>query len=126
MKEIYRGLLVAVPNQHDYYALGFVDECYHVVILADVLQLHMRRYGNFLTARYYISDREQSANALQKAFLSQVLGASRADYEVHYSEITGYLRTAETINIGGHNLLEELKTSLGKWLHLEIEYNKGN
>ena len=39
-----------------------------------------------------------------------------------YSEITGYLWTDEVVKIGGHDLLKEFETHLGKYLYMEIEY----
>src|SRR5437868_3327415 len=42
----------------------------------------------------------------------------------HYSEITGYLWTDENLMVGGHDLLDELRSHKGSFVHLEIAYSK--
>ena len=51
------------------------------------------------------------------------IGGIEADFNPRYSEITGYLWTDEELNVGGHDLMAELKSNVGKWLILEIVYD---
>jgi hypothetical protein len=74
-----------------------------------------------VTARYWISNMKASKDEVQEDFIQQLCGKAEAEFYVRYSEITGYLWTDEDIIIGGHDLLEELLSHLGKWLILEIE-----
>lgn len=74
-----------------------------------------------VTCRYWVTDREVTRDEAQDAFLKTLMGVGEARCRSHYSEITGYLWTDEDLNIGGHDLLAELKSHLGKWLILEID-----
>ena len=125
MKKIYRGLLTYASAEDDD-VLALLENYKHTEILAEAIEWHIAKHGDHLTARYYISDVEIAANELVEKHLKTLYGSADAEYHVHYSEITGYLWTDEEINIGGHDLLSELKTHLGKWLHLEIEYSNND
>ncbi len=74
-----------------------------------------------VTVRYWITDREATKDEAQESFIKQLSGIGETVFGSHYSEITGYLWTDEEIKIGGHDLLEELKSFVGKWLTLEID-----
>ena len=55
---------------------------------------------------------------IQMMFESETLDI---EYSHAYSEYTGYLWTDEKLVIGGHDLLNEIKGNIGKYIHLEIE-----
>ena len=76
--------------------------------------------GKKVTVRYWASDREKSPDDLKGDFIRRVMGIGRAEYTDHYSELTGYLGTDENLKIGGHDLMEELRTHVDEFLHLEI------
>jgi hypothetical protein len=79
------------------------------------------RYGDILTVRYWVSDRElESVNDAAEAYLASYYGHAEADYSMSYSEITGYLYTTEELMVGGHDLLEELKSYVGRYLLMEV------
>ena len=71
--------------------------------------------------RYAISDKPISniEEIIQDVML-YVDGVLELEYDQRFSEITGYLWTDEELNIGGHNLLNELKKEVGRYLYLEI------
>lgn len=92
--------------------------------LAKSVEWLMRIHGDFLTVRYWISDKDQPLEEIKAEFLQEVMGVASADYGHRYSEITGYLWTDEELKVGGHDLIEELKTFKGKFLHLEITFEK--
>jgi hypothetical protein len=74
-----------------------------------------------VSVRYWVTDKEitiEEANELT-ALIS--MGIADVDYGHVYSEITGYLWTNEDLKIGGHDLLEELRSNIGKWLILEVK-----
>lgn len=77
--------------------------------------------GKQVTARYWITDRECTKDEANDCFMKEVMGYGEADFGSRYSECTGYLWTDEELNIGGHDLIEELNSYIGKWLILEIE-----
>jgi hypothetical protein len=92
-------------------------------ILAEDLQGYIRKNGSNLTVRYWIADQPLSPDQLNENFLASLYGAAECDYSVRYSEYTGYLGTDEEINVGGHDLLAELKGSDGKFLRMEVEFD---
>lgn len=83
------------------------------------------KIGNkFATVRYYISDKEVSLEQAQEHFIRQLYGEIDASYSMRYSEYTGYLWTDEDLNVGGHDLLTELKSYIGKYLILIVEIDQ--
>lgn len=93
-------------------------------ILADTITGHINRYGDNLSVRYFIVDKEVSKQELEENLVKQAIGVGDASYCMHYSDITGYLWTDEDLVVGGHDLMEELRDNIGKFLHMEIEYNE--
>lgn len=80
--------------------------------------------GKQVSVRYWLSDVElEKQKLLMQSFLL-LNGMADVRYNPRYSEITGYLWTDEDLNIGGHDLLERLKSANGKWLLLEIEVHE--
>ncbi len=77
--------------------------------------------GKQVTVRYWISDKQSTKEEAQQGFIEELMGKADVDYHHAYSEITGYLWTDEDLKIGGHDLIAELKSYIGKWLILEIE-----
>jgi len=77
--------------------------------------------GKNVTVRYWLTDKQATKEAANEDFIKQLVGDARVKFLTRYSEITGYLWTDEELNIGGHNLIDELKGSVGKWLILEVE-----
>jgi len=76
--------------------------------------------GKNVTVRYWITDRQVTKDEAQEEFMQQLMGSSIIRFGANYSEITGYLWTDEDLWIGGHDLAEELRSNVGKWLILEI------
>lgn len=79
--------------------------------------------GKKATVRYWINDKKCSKSEADEAFMSTLFGSCDVGISSRYSELTGYLWTDEDLNVGGHDLLAELKSSVGKWLILEVEYD---
>lgn len=77
--------------------------------------------GKQVSVRYWISNVEKTKEELTKNMIMTMVGAVDADYDDVYSENTGYLWTEEDINIGGHDLLAELRTNIGKFVYMEID-----
>lgn len=78
--------------------------------------------GNFVTVRYYVSDKEATKDELIEDFLVNTLyGNMESEYGARYSEYTGYLWTDDDLKVGGHDLLSELEGATGKYLYMIIE-----
>ena len=91
--------------------------------LARLIADDIEEHGNFLTVRYFVSDKEKLEEELNENLIKKICGSSEADYGEHYSEMTGYLWTDNEINVGGHNLIKELENSEGKFCYLMIKYS---
>jgi hypothetical protein len=92
-------------------------------IFAELIKGFIRQHGSNLTVRYWIADQPLSPDQLNENFLASLYGAAECEYSVRYSEYTGYLGTDEEINVGGHDLLTELKSAEGKFLRMEVEFD---
>jgi hypothetical protein len=127
MIKVYNGLLVATSNGEEDDLLGLMDEDsehhWSTDILAELIEQDMYD-GEFLSVKYFISDVKMDKDTLLDSWMKTLYGEGEAEYSTHYSEITGYLWTDEEINVGGHDLLEELRSNMGKWLYMEIDYSK--
>ncbi len=77
--------------------------------------------GKQVCVRYWITDKHATADEAQEEFMNRLMGAADVKFLSHYSDVTGYLWTDEDLNVGGHDLLREFRSSLGKWLILEVE-----
>lgn len=74
-----------------------------------------------VSVRYWITDKEATKDEAQESFVRKLFGEAEVKFGARYSEITGYLWTDEDLNVGGHDLLAELRGHVGKWLILEVE-----
>lgn len=94
--------------------------------LASIIERHMWVEGDYLTVRYFVINTERRVTVEEAgvALLKRLDGEGDALYIDHYSELTGYLWTDEELRVGGHDLLQELRSNLGKYVLLEITYNQ--
>lgn len=79
-----------------------------------------------VSVSYHITDGPLNADQLTELLIAKLSGVSLAgdhdiEYFHRYSDLTGYLWTNEKLQIGGHDLIKELSTYLGKWCHLIIK-----
>lgn len=117
----YRGLL----SKHSW---GEADDILFLSSMSDPLaeQLQSDIVRKQVTARYWITDKEATKEQAQEHFVRQLVGAADCDFGSCYSEITGYLWTDEECKIGGHDVIAELRSHVGKWLILEIDVHGAN
>ena len=80
--------------------------------------------NKFVSIRYYVSNVEITLEQAEEYFIRQLYGEVDAEYEMIYSETTGYLWTNEELKVGGHDLLEEFKSFIGKYLILIAEIDE--
>lgn len=112
----YKGLLTL-------HSWGEADDILFLSSLCEPLaeQLEDDIARKQVTARYWITDRECTKDEAVEDFIGKLHGKVECDFGVRYSEITGYLWTDEKCKIGGHDLLAELRSHVGKWLILEVK-----
>lgn len=120
---IYRGFLSIGTNGEDAEVLRLGDPEDDNEWLAETIEEDIEAYGKYLSVRYYITDRSIFPDEVLPEFIKTLSGAGDACYHMCYSEMTGYLYTAEDLVVGGHDLLKELKSHVGKFCHLEISYS---
>ena len=120
--QVYDGQLALGSNGEEEDILYFADDMDTPLaeIIADAISAH----GNYLSVRYYVADTPLGEEEPTEAFFDGLYGLGSAEYWIRYSEITGYLWTDESVVVGGHDILAELKAAAGKWLWMEIVYNK--
>lgn len=116
-KKVYNGLLCLHRCDEDHDTILFLSNIEEP--LAEELS-YLK--GKNVTIRYYISDIKMTKEELDKAIINKLFGLADVDFGSNYSDYTGYLWTDEELKIGGHDLIEELKNNIDKWLYLEVEY----
>ena len=115
----FNGLLSLHHSGDAQYVL-FLSSCLNP--LADELQQKIAR--KIVSIRYWITDKQVSKEAAQEQFIQTLCGRADSRFKSQYSEITGYLWTDEFCKVGGHDLIQILKTHVGNWLHMEIDLHK--
>jgi hypothetical protein len=121
--KIYRGWVKVcdLGESSDILQL-FDDERQSGASLAESIEEDISDLGHFLTVRYWTSDQKLEPDQIKEEFIKKIYGLGFAEFDVWYSEITGYLFTRESLEVGGHDLLVELKSIDGRYLHMEIDY----
>jgi hypothetical protein len=136
---VYRGRLVAASNGEEGDLLGMIPEgdvealnarlfrayVYEgdPVILVELIRDDREDDEKYLSVRYFITDAPASPDDLESDLAAMATGDADVRYRMMYSESTGYLWTDEDFVVGGHDLAEELKSHLGKYLHMEIRFS---
>lgn len=123
--KVYRGWLTTTGNGEEYDLLGLgVEEDNDCYILAELISddLGWPRQRQ-VSVRYFVTDEPVNADTLNSELASLATGDSCIRYGMAYSEITGYLWTNEDLIVGGHDLIEELSSHKGKFLHLEVTFH---
>jgi hypothetical protein len=120
----YRGWLCEGSNGETEVLELSVAPAVRGMILSEQIAEDIRGYGSCLTVRYYTADEDIPADKVDEAFLHDLYGDTEASYGMNYSEYTGYLWTDDKVNVGGHDLIRELKSQIGQFLHLEISYSR--
>lgn len=126
---IYRGFIKEHDRGEamDILYIGEPDEWWCIdsvnAPVAMMVQQELEAHGPYLSVRYAVAEHEFSADEMTHDII-MMSGLGEAKYLDFYTEITGYCFTDEDINVGGHDLLSELRSHLGKFVHLEITYSQ--
>ena len=116
--------ILAVPSARTSAADDEYGDAEEDRYLAAAVRRDMAEYGRFLSVRLWTAAVELDADRMREEFLREALGYGTAEYEMQYSEDTGYLYTTEELDFGGHNLLAYLKSQIGRFAQLEITYHR--
>lgn len=76
------------------------------------------RYAN---VQMLIGDTPIDIEHIDETKIVSMMGEVDHDYYHSYSDYTGYLGTYEKFKVGGHDLLQILRSNQNKYIHLEIE-----
>lgn len=90
--------------------------------LAGQVEEDIETLGNTVTVAYWIADGPRTVDQLLENDVRKAAGAIGAEYQQHHSEYTGYLWTDASLVIGGHDLLAELESEVGRWCRLSIRF----
>ena len=74
-----------------------------------------------VSIKYWICDKQITLDDAIESFVHKLYGTTKIEFEMHYSDYTGFLWTDEELMVGGHDLLTELKSYKGKYLILQVE-----
>lgn len=123
-RKVYRGFLSLGSNGEDEEVLRLSDPEENPKWLAETVMEDMEKHGNVLTVRYFITKELIPEDMVIPELARTLAGWGDAKYAMVYTEMTGYIYTAEDLRVGGHDLLAELKSNLGKFCQLEIQFNR--
>lgn len=123
--KVYRGWLEEKEDRNGMDILRIKGS--KTFALASEIDMGIFKYGQYLTVRYKISDlswlesshKEASKDKAMEEWVGPILGVGEAE---HYARDFGFWD--EKIEVGGLDLLEELRRYTGKYMQLEIEYSK--
>lgn len=87
--------------------------------LADILESDIANTVSSFS--YWISTKKASKQEIHEIFTKKLLGCTICEYDVRYSDPTGYLWTTNDLKVGGHDLAKELETYIGRFLIMEVE-----
>lgn len=121
-ERIYSGTITVRPNGQDDDALYLDPTPAYDEPLSGEIQGDIERLGNTVTVSYWITDSPRTIEQLLENEAKKLAGAIDADYSQRYSDITGYLWTDAELQIGGHDLLAELESEVGRWCYLSIKF----
>lgn len=79
------------------------------------------KYANI---HFYTSNSPIDPETVEEEYIKEVMGLAETEYKHHYSGYTGYLSTTEEFKVGGHDILEILRSNYGEYIHMEIELFK--
>lgn len=107
-----------------YNTIVFVDENgYKTDLFAKFAELVLN-YGNTFTVKIYIANERTSKDDIMTGFVMSVIGIPMAEFEkteYSYSEWTSGITYTSELNIGGHDLYNELECYINKFCILEID-----
>lgn len=122
VERVYSGTITVRSFGEDDDALFLDPTDPHIEPLAGQVAKDIEAHGNTVSVSYWIADGPRTLEQLIENDVKQLMGAADADYDQRYSDVTGYLWTDAELVIGGHDLLAELESEVGRWCRLSIRF----
>ncbi len=116
--EIFRGQIILGLTSEGYSPLSLLDV--DTFKVGEPFASEFPKNSN-VSIWYLISDKPIPEKEINMELVKYQNGISDSDYGAHYSDMTGYLWTDEEAKVGGHDLIRELQSNLGKFLHMEVK-----
>lgn len=116
---IHKGIISYV-SKYDHDSTIYLDGSEESLI--EILQEQIN--GKKVSVRYFVAGKPETKAVLIEGLIQKLYGDADAEYDESFSEYTGYLYTDQQLNIGGHNLFDEMKQNDGKFLYLEIDIHE--
>jgi hypothetical protein len=88
MKKEYKGF-ISVGYGECEESIMIEDSEMYKEALAELIQDDIGKHGNFLTVKYFLSDKEITLEQANDSLIKQIEGVGEADYMMRYSEYTG-------------------------------------
>lgn len=114
LRHTFKGLLHTHPYTTD---APDSDDVLYLTSIDEPLAEYLR--DNFVnkcvSVRYWIG------NSDYNVVKTCINGNLSAEFGAVYSEISGFLWMNEEVCVGGHDLIDEFKFYIGKWLILQID-----
>ena len=123
VKIIFKGrIMLSGEDHHTLYLAqhGYLEES----PLVERVKGYLWQVGEFASVRYATASSPIDEDKFIDLEIRTSLGETDAKYNEHYSDLTGYLWTDEELQVGGHDLLNELKTYADQYLYMEITFYK--
>lgn len=74
-----------------------------------------------VSIRWFTSDKEKIFEQAEEDLIRTIMGEAEEVYLNNaYSDYTGYLYTDENLTVGGHDLIEELRSFKGQFINMEV------
>lgn len=118
-------------NERFYLLSGMLDksccESVHITVDGEPLAELVEDFTEkFLTVRYWITNEPIDLNKAIETTVEQTMGFGDCKFFIHHSDQTGYLWTDEDFKVGGHDMIAEMGSFIGKHVLMEIEVGPGN
>ena len=94
----------------------------HEKPLKTIIQVDSEKFGNYLIIKYWISDKKLSEGELDEKFMDTYYNSEKGNITIYF-EISEYLWKDEGKGCK-HDLIGELKSYIGKYYRLEINFSK--
>jgi len=123
VKVVFKGrLMLSGEDGHTLYLAqhGYLEDS----PLVERIKGYLWPAGEFASVRYATASTPIDEGKFIDLEIRTSLGETEAKYYERYSDLTGYLWTDEELKVGGHDLLNELKTYADQYLYLEITFYK--
>ena len=109
----------------EYKDIAIVDETGYKRLLTGHLREFTLNYGRYINVRYYYSTEPfTDLSKAQEIMMTRYYGGFSADFSATqqgYSDVTNWMEYTTELNVGGHDLFQELKTFEDFYVLIEID-----